>query len=82
MKSLTLRRLRSIILAMLLAASVAAPTMLTRAQAQETRSGHEFDYYSDDTYSCLVGVFIYCSDGSLSSWGRTSPYSIVSDSGC
>ena len=82
MKYRTLRRLRSLFLAMLFVLSVAAPLSMNRAQAQETRSGHEFDYYSDDTYTCLVGVFIYCNDGSLSSWGRTSPYSIVSDSGC
>ncbi|HEY6252001.1 MAG TPA: hypothetical protein VI685_18755 [Candidatus Angelobacter sp.] len=82
MKHGTLRRLRSIFLAVLFVVSAGAPSLLNRAQAQETRSGHEFDYYSDDSYSCLVGVFIYCNDGSLSSWGRTSPYSIVSDSGC
>lgn len=82
MKHRTLRRLRSIFLAVLLVVSVGAPSLLNRAQAQETKSGHEFDYYSDDTYSCLVGVFIYCNSGETISWGRTSPYSIVSDSGC
>lgn len=82
MKYASLRCLRFVFLAALFAVSAAAPMAVNRAQAQETRSGHEFDYYSDDTYSCLVGVYIYCSNGSLSSWGRTSPYSIVYDSGC
>lgn len=82
MKYTTLRLLRFIFLAALLAVSAATPMAVNRAQAQETKSGHEFDYYSDDTYSCLVGVFIYCNSGETISWGRTSPYSIVSDSGC
>ena len=82
MKYAALRCLRFMFLAALFAVSAVSPMAVNRAQAQETRSGHEFDYYSDDTYSCLVGVYIYCSNGSLSSWGRTSPYSIVSDSGC
>ena len=77
MKYKALRCLRSVFLAALFVLSVAAPSL-----AQETRSGHEFDYYSDDTYTCLVGVYIYCSDGSLTSWGSRTPYSIVSDSGC
>lgn len=82
MKYTTLRCLRFIFLAALFAVSAAAPMAVNRAQAQDTKSGHEFDYYSDDTYSCLVGVRIYCNSGETMGWGQTSPYSLVYDSGC
>jgi hypothetical protein len=78
----TARFLRSILLSGMLITSfgLTAPTL--SLSAQETRSGHEFDYYSDDTFSCLIGVQIWCNDGSHSGWGQTSPYAIISDSGC
>src|SRR5262249_16046314 len=78
----TARFLRSILLSgtLLLSFGLTSPTV--SLSAQQTRSGHEFDYYSDDTYITLVGVQIWCNDGSHFGWGQTSPYSIISDSGC
>jgi hypothetical protein len=78
----TARFLRSILLSIMVLTSFALTAPTIKLAAQETRSGHEFDYYSDDTYSCLVGVQIWCNDGSHIWWGTTSPYSIISDAGC
>jgi hypothetical protein len=78
----TARFLRSILLSVMFLTSfgLIAPTL--SLSAQQTRSGHEFDYYSDDTFSCLVGVQVWCNDGSNYGWGQVTPYSIISDSGC
>lgn len=57
-------------------------TSTERLQAQDTRSGNEFDYYSDDTYSEQVGVWIWCSDGTNYRSGQTTPYYIISPAGC
>lgn len=50
-------------------------------QAQEGKLGNEFDYYSDDTYSCQVGIAIYCNGYTYRS-GQETPYVIVSPAGC
>jgi hypothetical protein len=76
----TARFLRSILLCSFLLVSfgLTAPTL--SLEAQDTRSGHEFDYYSDATYSCLVGIAVWCNDGSNYRYGQVTPYVIVSDS--
>jgi hypothetical protein len=50
-------------------------------QGQEGKLGNEFDYYSDDTYSCQVGIAIYCPNYTYRS-GQETPYVIVSPAGC
>jgi hypothetical protein len=82
MKVTIKRFLRMIVLSSLFFLSFASPLSTRDMQAQSTKSGNEFDYYSDDTYSELVGVRIYCSSGQTFGFGSTSPYSIVSPAGC
>jgi hypothetical protein len=82
MKAILVRRLRSLLIAVLFLFSFATVTAPKYADAQTTRSGHEFDYYSDSTYTTLVGVAIFCNSGQTFRWGTTTPYSIISDSGC
>jgi hypothetical protein len=48
----------------------------------QTRCGNEFDYYSDDTYSCQVGMRYWGCNCEYASWGRTSGYVIIQDLGC
>lgn len=78
----TARFLRSILLSFMFLTSFALTAPTVSLVAQETRSGHEFDYYSDDTFTTLVGVQIWCNNGSHFGWGRITPYVIISDSGC
>jgi len=82
MKAISVRRLRSLLIAALFLFSFATVSAPTNAGAQITRSGHEFDYYSDSTYTTLVGVAIFCNSGQTFRWGDVTPYSIISDSGC
>ena len=53
-----------------------------RSSSATTRSGHEFIYYSDATYTTVVGVQVWCSNGSHSGWGRITPYDKIEPSGC
>lgn len=78
----TARFLRSILLSIMVLTSFALAAPTIKLAAQETRSGHEFDYYSDDTFTTLVGVQVWCNNGSHSGWGRPSAYVIISDAGC
>jgi hypothetical protein len=82
MKAISVRRLRSLLIATLFLFSFATVSAPTNAGAQITRSGHEFDYYSDSTFTTLVGVAIFCNSGQTFRWGDATPYSIISDSGC
>jgi len=47
-----------------------------------TRTGHEFYYYSDDTYTTLVGFEVWCSNGSHSGWGYHTGYVEILDAEC
>ena len=51
-------------------------------QAATTRTGHEFIYYNNASHSTVVGVYVYCSNGSSSHWGVISPYYAIEPSGC
>jgi Family of unknown function (DUF6289) len=53
-----------------------------RSSTAATRSGHEFIYYSDATYTTVVGVQVWCNNGSHSGWGRITPYDKIEPSGC
>jgi Family of unknown function (DUF6289) len=75
------RRLPALIvllaLALLLSGAPSGPTA-----SATTRSGHEFIYYSDATYTTVVGVQVWCSNGSHSGWGQVTPYYKIEPSGC
>lgn len=72
-----LRRLRLTLLALLfvLVCASVSPTI-------ETKTGHEFIYYNNAAHQTVVGVFVYCNNGSSSHWGRTSAYVVIEPSGC
>ena len=71
------RRLRFTLLALLfvLVYASVSPTV-------ETRTGHEFIYYNNAAHQTVVGVYVYCSNGSSSHWGVISPYYVIEPSGC
>jgi hypothetical protein len=76
------RLLRVAVLGGMFLLSFASPLSTKDLQAQTGKLGNEFDYYSDDTYSELVGYRIYCNSGQSFSYGTTSSYVIVSPAGC
>ena len=57
-------------------------TFFLALPAQATRSGHEFTYYDDAAHDNVVGFQVWCSNGSHSGWGRTTPYAVIGPSGC
>lgn len=82
MKVTSKRLLRLAVLSGMFLMSFASPISTRDLQAQTGKLGNEFDYYSDDTYSELVGYRIYCESGQTFSYGTTSPYVIISPAGC
>ena len=82
MKTTSKKFLRLAVLGGLFLLSVASPLSTKDLQAQTGKLGNEFDYYSDDTYSVLVGYRIYCNSGQTFSYGHTSAYVIISPAGC
>ena len=82
MKITSKKILRLAVLAGVFLLSFASPISTRDLQAQIGKQGNEFDYYSDDTYSVLVGYRIYCDSGQTFSYGHTSPYVIISPAGC
>lgn len=56
-----------------------------QASAQQTRCGTEFYYYSDSSYSCMVGLRGWlpwdCGCASYG-WGSITPYREIYDSVC
>ena len=52
------------------------------SRSRADRCGNEFDYYSDATYSCQVGMRTWGCNCEYSSWGSTSPYRIIVSLGC
>ena len=82
MKFTSKKFLRLAVLAGVFLLSFASPISTRDLQAQIGKLGNEFDYYSDDTYSELVGYRIYCESGQTFTYGTTSPYVIISPAGC
>lgn len=86
MSSSVLIRYSRLWLALVLVAclGLVALALPTPSQAQDMRCGHEFDYYSDDTYSYQVGMRYWdCPPWcTYSAWGTTSGYVIIWDLGC
>lgn len=79
MKTAAVRYLRVAFVVAVFALNAFSPVNLLRAQ--EGKLGNEFDYYSDDTYSCQVGIAIYCPNYTYRS-GQQTPYVIISPAGC
>ena len=77
MKTSILRRLRPFGLVLIFLLSFASVSSIS-----ETRTGHEFIYYNNAAHQTVVGVYIYCSNGSSSHWGVITPYSVIEPSGC
>lgn len=71
----TLALMGVLALVLLLAVPGAQPV-----QAQ-TRSGHDFTYYSDNTYTTVVGYRFWCI-GYNGGWGTTTPYAVIGDYPC
>jgi hypothetical protein len=82
MKIASAKLSRLVVLATLFLLSFASPFATKEAQAETGKLGNEFDYYSDNTYSTLVGYRIFCNSGQTFSWGTTSRYVIISPAGC
>jgi hypothetical protein len=82
MKSTIFRYLRFIFLAALFVLSVTVPSSVDNVQAQIGKAGHEIDYYSDATYTNLVGYVIYCKSGQTFRYGRVTDYSQIIPSDC
>ena len=77
------RRILSAILMASMLFGVAFLTAFTPANARGC-SGFQRVYYSDATYSIVIGEFIRNCDGSSSVWGSTSVYKIINliECGC
>lgn len=83
MKHTTLRCLRSSFLAALFVVGVAVPSSMNRAEAQITRSGHEIDYYSDATFTNMVGFVVFCKSGQTIRSGQMTRFSkIITENFC
>jgi hypothetical protein len=82
MKFASKKFLRLAVLSGVFLLSFASPISTRDLQAQTGKLGNEFDYYSDDTYSELVGYRIYCNSGETFTYGSTSTYVIISPASC
>ena len=82
MKTISKKFLRLFVLGSMLLLGFVSPMSTSHLQAQTGKLGNEFDYYSDDTYSVLVGYRIYCNSGQTFFYGTTSPYVIIQPAGC
>lgn len=83
MKRPALRNLRSILMVALLVVGVGAPLSTSRMDAQITRSGHEIDYYSDATFTHMVGFVVFCNDGQTIRSGQMTRFSkIITENFC
>jgi hypothetical protein len=65
--------------ALLLALVVGVPA--PRSLGAETRTGHDFTYYSDNTYTTIVGYQFWCI-GYNGGWGDVTPYVVIGDYPC
>lgn len=76
---------KALSVSLLLAALTVALTLAVPAPASADRCGTEFYYYSDATYTEVVGVWgwlpYHCNCQSYM-WGEITPYKEVRDSWC
>lgn len=77
MNTSIMRRFRFALLALLFVLVFASVPSIS-----ETRTGHEFIYYNNAAHQTVVGVYVYCSNGSQSHWGVITPYYVIEPSGC
>lgn len=83
MKAIPFRYLRTIFLAALFVFTFSTLSVPKYADAQGvTKTGHEFDYYSDATHTHRVGVMIVCSDGRVLRSGQITAFVVIGPSGC
>ena len=70
------RSSRRLVLALTLPLLLAAILVISASpsEAQFTRCPSEFYYYSDDTYTCLVGYEVWDCNCNHYSWGEHTPY--------
>ena len=75
---------RRLLLALALIVTLAATFLAAppRAQATLGRCGNEFYYYSDATYTDLVGYEVYDCNCAHSSWGLRTVYRVIEPLGC
>jgi hypothetical protein len=69
-----------LVLAVTVLATLSVPAA-TQAD-DRTRTGHEYYYYSDNTFTTLVGFEVWCSNGSHSGWGCHTSFVEIEDSAC
>lgn len=81
-RTLSSRVLCSLALLLVLAASAVTLMPATAEASHNTRCGNYFYYYSDATYTTLVGVRFYECDCTLNSWGTISFYRVIESLGC
>jgi hypothetical protein len=72
---LTLALVGALALVLLLAVPGARPA------SADTRTGHDFTYYSDNTYTTVVGYQYWCV-GYNGGWGTHTPYVVIDDFPC
>lgn len=76
---------RLVLTVLLMFALIAVFAAAQPSDAQTTRCGTEFDYYSDGTYSCVAGVRgwlpLDCGCASYG-WGSVTPYRDVTNAWC
>ncbi|HWF04538.1 MAG TPA: hypothetical protein VHA06_12680 [Candidatus Angelobacter sp.] len=83
MKFFSVRRLRSLFIAVLFLFSFTTISAPKYAGAQQIgKAGHEFDYYSDATHRTLVGFVIFCKNGQTIRSGSTSQFVVEEPAGC
>lgn len=78
-------RLPLALLTLLVVAFALVATFTAPAPSQagpDTRTGHEFYYYSDETHTTQVGFDVWCSNGAHSGWGYHSGYVEILDADC
>ena len=70
------------LLLLLVLTTTAMILMPAGAEAEHTRCGYYFYYYSDATYTNLVGIRFYECDCRLTSWGTITFYRQLEWQGC
>lgn len=79
-----MRTSRRLLLALALSFPLAATFLAAppSAQAVFSRCGNEFYYYSDSTYTNLVGYEVWDCNCTYSSWGSRTVYRVIEPLGC
>jgi hypothetical protein len=73
---------RRLLLALALVLTLAATFLAAPGPIRADRCGNEFYYYSDATYTDLVGYEVYDCNCFHSSWGVRTVYRVIEPLGC